>query len=565
MPRAELPVLSFFCFSVLFILTPIHWQSKNVAILSLLSWLGISNIIQGVDSVVWFRDTSLDGRGWCDFATKFRLATQLALPAVSCCICWNLLRLSCPSDGFRRHRKALREACICVLFPLIYALLHLIVQNHRFTIVPSFGCSLSTYTSIPAIILVWLPPIILSTVSYVLAILAALKYFSRTHCESISLSNILAFVRPLVMAIMISSVAISTTSFSLFYHITAEDILPWHGLSATHSHLSEIIVLSSDVSPDLKWVEVEWWAIPASSAIFILASSLGFILNHHDDVGGQGSVKKWVSERILGRSTGMSSFIESSKEIPAHIIFRAPSTPTLSSPSPTSISSVKAAQIYSSPQPPSPSPSSSGSESDSDPDTSFALSTLNYVGSPTGRMALNLPPPPQPSRNERDAANEVSTKSNRLSVPAQEPISGSPASIANSILSAPWPEPPSTIPLSPNSSSTVSIPSPKSTYSQQSSRSARGRPPSIISVNDSIVSSTLSSAAYIYDPALPPVEPPDRRPFENSGIPAIQPPKHARRMKSKESLTGRHIGLSLRRGDRQLRDGVFMTVVQETV
>ena len=44
-----------------------------------------------------------------------------------------------------------------------------IVQGHRFDIIEDYGCRPATYVSIPSILLLWVPPLILSLLSFVFA------------------------------------------------------------------------------------------------------------------------------------------------------------------------------------------------------------------------------------------------------------------------------------------------------------------------------------------------------------------------------------------------------------
>ena len=57
--------------------------------------------------------------------------------------------------------------CICESRDLIYyPSPDCIVQDHRFDLVQDFGCSASVHPSSPALILIWLPPLIICSISF---------------------------------------------------------------------------------------------------------------------------------------------------------------------------------------------------------------------------------------------------------------------------------------------------------------------------------------------------------------------------------------------------------------
>lgn len=45
------------------------------------------------------------------------------------------------------------------------SLLDYIVQGHRFDIIEEYGCRPTTYVSVPAIFLIWVPPLMLSVIA----------------------------------------------------------------------------------------------------------------------------------------------------------------------------------------------------------------------------------------------------------------------------------------------------------------------------------------------------------------------------------------------------------------
>ena len=64
--RTELPVVSFLCIGLLLLLSPVFVHSRNTAVISLAIWLLLSNIIHGVDSIVWAGNVAVHVPAWCD-------------------------------------------------------------------------------------------------------------------------------------------------------------------------------------------------------------------------------------------------------------------------------------------------------------------------------------------------------------------------------------------------------------------------------------------------------------------------------------------------------------------
>ena len=119
------------------------------------------------------------------------LGANLALPAAFLCISRQLELLS-STRTIPCHPTVIRNWLIfdifmCYLLPIIYILLRkynlfhslsnpfpdifcppdLVVQNHRFDLVENFGCSTSVDPSAVGILLMWIPPLLICSISIV--------------------------------------------------------------------------------------------------------------------------------------------------------------------------------------------------------------------------------------------------------------------------------------------------------------------------------------------------------------------------------------------------------------
>ncbi|KAH8101262.1 pheromone A receptor-domain-containing protein [Cristinia sonorae] len=573
--RIELSILSFLSAVLIFLLSPLHWKSHNVAVLSILIWLFVVNLVQGINSTVWLGNVAVRYLVWCDIVTKLRLGFLVALAASCACLSQHLHFVSANPHTKQRFYRTLVECIICIFVPLIYMATHTIVQDHRFNLSPDFGCTSSTYTSIPAIILVWLPPLILCSVTVVYAGLALTQFFGRSVKMSdgsrVRLHSLnWAFLRPLWTTIVISVFALCSVTYSMASSIRETGgVRRWTSWSQVHANLGNVVVLNSP--PELTRIEVEWWVAPVSAILFFATTVAGFLSGLEDDsMFGFTTVRRWYHARVLGRSVDIESFIHSSDNVPSFILRPSPSPHKLGSlpgwddtirftHTPEILTPPPLKTTHEQPRP--------DSASDTESDASFMVSTLSYIQSPTGRKALGIPSPSPTQVARLKTAAAAVVNPNRLSVidPALNQISVSPASPSQSILSASWPEPPSALPLSPINLSPLPIsrsPSPRSPTSSRMKRS-----PS----NSSTTGSMASSTAYANDYSFLP-DPSDTRPFEDSAItvPSVLPSRRVKRSGSKGSFTSRTLQLGSERpsgkGKRvhELDDGVYMTVVHES-
>lgn len=334
-------------------------------------------------------------------------------------------------------------------------------------------------------------------------------------------------------------------------------------------------------------IEVFWWVIPTSTMAFSVMAMIGLVFcQRYDSPSGYRSAGKWFRSTMLRQSCNKDTFIQTSNDISNRFTLMPPTPPL-----PVHLSGWDDSlrSIKSKPKPPALTcniplvpTSPSESESESEADASFKASTLAYLQSPTGRETFRRSPTfskplsPPPAATAPRWSSLLATPP-----PALAPISVS-TSPSQSILSSPWPRPPSAVPVSPSRSPVPSSSSPQPSLQLQPVARAvsrrYARPPSTSSFTGSIASSTISANAYVSDPDIflhSVTSPTYRPPFQDSGIPAdgidieraSSPTRSARRIPSIESFHARN--LSLKRGNLQKKkeiqgDGIYMTVVQET-
>ncbi|GJE89163.1 hypothetical protein PsYK624_052580 [Phanerochaete sordida] len=489
--------------------------------------------------------------------------------------------------------------------------LQIIVQNHRFDLVQDFGCVASIYTSDAALILVWLPPLLFSIASLVFAGLSIRFHIQRSRqlSDRVNLSSRLitvTFLRPLFTSMVISLLILIVSLFDMATAFASDGgMQPWLSWSSVHNLYQVQVVPQSDRA-HIQRIEAWWWVTPIATLIFAATALAGLIYcAQTDSSSGRRKRGHWLHTSLFRRSRGDDEFIQCSEGFPGRLSTRLSTRFTIPSPGPlmsgwddtfrsSKTTRPKLAPIVC-----------------SRPATSPAPSDVSSLESPVAKHPAlafmptpPIPPPapvPEPLRSPPPPAAPRWSELLQSPPPALHPLSASPA---DSILSSPWPAPPTAVPISPLSPAhaltspfapsppslsplsppppviTRSSPSPTLRMSPVPAAPSRRyvRPPSVGSLAESIAPSTISVNAYASDgEGLVPGLPARRAPFADAGIPAPNPASPLversrsplKRIPSLEGFHGRK--LSLARGPapgarrREAPEAIYMTVVQETV
>ncbi|GLB44319.1 putative pheromone A receptor [Lyophyllum shimeji] len=302
------PVAFISAISVLLVL-PWHWRAGNVATLALAFWLFISNIIYGIDAAIWGENARIIIPVWCDITTKLIIGANFAIPAACLCITIHLervasVRLATTTISDKRRRQIF-EALMCFGLPLFFMILHFIVQGHRFDIIEEYGCRPTTYFSIPAIFIVWLPPLLMSIVSLVYAGLALRHFMLRrvsfaAHLNATrSALTTSRYLRLMLMAGLQMIWGVTTTSYALWFTVIGIPIRPWTTWADVHSDFSRIDQYLSLVTPQqvLTAYYVLWWIVPISTLIFVAFFAFG-----NDAMEEYKKCWIWFRTRVLGQT-----------------------------------------------------------------------------------------------------------------------------------------------------------------------------------------------------------------------------------------------------------------------
>ncbi|TKA82446.1 hypothetical protein B0A49_00045 [Cryomyces minteri] len=148
-----------------------HFRNRNIAACSLIFWILVLNLCSLINVFLWPNDNTKswpDGRGLCDVEAKIFVGSFVALTGALLCIMRSLARVMdtehtvvAPTRAQRRRAVAL-DLFFCFGLPLYTMVVHYVVQPNRYYLWGISGCSASVDNSWVFIVLIVLPPLLLS-------------------------------------------------------------------------------------------------------------------------------------------------------------------------------------------------------------------------------------------------------------------------------------------------------------------------------------------------------------------------------------------------------------------
>ncbi|KAH6890839.1 pheromone receptor [Coprinopsis sp. MPI-PUGE-AT-0042] len=566
---------------------PVKRVYSDVPSLALVFWLLVANLIHLVNAIVWAGNVEVHSEIWCDITTKLVLGVNVAIPAAFLCIGRQLELLSSKRKLFnadpRYHRNSMIfEALCCYFIPLIYMSLHIISQDSRYDLVVDMGCTASIHPSTPALITIWVLPLVLCVIALFFcgfALHHSLHMNSSAfslHLSSRTTMGSGVLFRRLTTAMIVTGVLVVTTLFSLF---SIPSLKAWTNWQEVHQRLGDVTIIT--LPQEIAAIRVGWWTLFVISIVYVLLllvigeetrdSYRWFVAQSVKCQQGLSKLHSKVKSKLQSKSF---SIRRPRRELVLPMAQKKPTRPYTvelrsgwddmlefkvpSSPSPKGTKSASSSPTPSSQQ---QFPVSAKVSQMSAEDTAFMNSTISYLGSPPAQSlgvssptlerppAFHLPRKPLPA---------LSVTIDDPVLPwADSPVLGSPARLAArtpsvksakpqiaSVFEAEWPIPPST---------------PSPVCSRYATRSP----------THSIADSTYSDVPSYYR---------EGRPFEGASIiiPASSHSGH-----SPEAIDHSGRGPALKRSLQSLRiswdrvrhgsspsvsgpDGIRMTVVRET-
>ncbi|KAH7338565.1 STE-3-like pheromone receptor [Rhizoctonia solani] len=285
--RLDLPIVSFICTVLVLIPLPWHWRARNIPTLSLIFWLTVVNFPRGINAIICAGDKLAYVLVWCDITTKLTMGASYAYASAAVCICRNLAHVCSPyytiPNAAQRRTQTIFEICMCIVWPVIGMALHYVVQGNRFFVMEDFGCQPSIYVSIPAVFIVYLPPIVCGLATIVYSAISLRWLVHRRTQFQVALPSRpygMTTERHLRLVALSITLMLSVTSMTVFVfvtNLTQAGLRPWISWDFVHEDWYHINQISKSIPPQSLWDHylVGWYTVPFTSVIFFAFFGLG--------------------------------------------------------------------------------------------------------------------------------------------------------------------------------------------------------------------------------------------------------------------------------------------------
>ncbi|KAB5588812.1 Pheromone B beta 1 receptor [Ceratobasidium theobromae] len=268
----DMPIVSFICAISILILLPLHWRTRNYAVLLSIIWIATTNLIRGINSAIWANNTDIKYEIWCDINTKLIIGGNFALPATGFCVCRFLAQVGAPPRSIPDASDKRRRA----RFDIDY-----VVQGHRFDIIEEIGCIPYVYQSVAGLLIVRLPSLLVSLGGLVYAGIALHWFvYRRAQFQQVLQSTQSGLTKSLYLRFISLSVIemVYTTTMSLFIFVNSvRRVRPWASWDDVHLDWYRIDQYSREIYPPSVWnmVTLSWYSVPIASVLFIAFFGFG--------------------------------------------------------------------------------------------------------------------------------------------------------------------------------------------------------------------------------------------------------------------------------------------------
>ncbi|KAI0028108.1 GPCR fungal pheromone mating factor [Vararia minispora EC-137] len=296
--QALLPVFSFLSILLLVLIIPGQLKSNTIPAMSIICWLFVCNIIHTANSIAWADNTNTHAPIWCDISTKILLGAMVAVPGSLLCLSRQLELVSSRYEHTKMpspRYKAIVEFIMCIAIPFLYMSLHTIVQFRRFSVLENLGCQAAVHDSIPGLVLVWLPPFVISAVAF-LYNCSAVVNITKSHLNSVAYfpsapeMQLSLFIRRLVFLTV--AVLYTGVAYTVILSWSSTNLLPWTSIAQVHAGFGQVEIIQSRTQLAVQ-SNLIWWSIPTWSLLLFALSVFG-----EETKKGYRKIWAW----ILGRS-----------------------------------------------------------------------------------------------------------------------------------------------------------------------------------------------------------------------------------------------------------------------
>ncbi|KAH6907369.1 pheromone receptor Rcb2 B44 [Coprinopsis sp. MPI-PUGE-AT-0042] len=341
------PVVAFIGFVVSLVPLPWHLQAWNSGTCFFMMWTSLACLNQFVNSLVWSGNVTNHSPVWCEISIRILLGASVGIPASSLCIVRRLYSIASVQnvaiDRIQKRRSVIIDACICVLFPLVYIALQYVVQGHRYDIFEDIGCYPALYNTALTYVISYIPPLALGVISFIYCGMA-LYHFNMRRIQFSSFLNsgtTLTMSRYLRLMGLALVEMCCTTPLAIFVIVLNSKIAPSPYISweDTHWGYSQIQQVPRAIWGMSKLLTVSFeltrWLAPFSAILFFIffgfaeeakkqyAAAFTALLKRF----GIKPPSSWSSSTLKSQLSSKASFTTSSKKAFVSLPDSAASTP----------------------------------------------------------------------------------------------------------------------------------------------------------------------------------------------------------------------------------------------
>ncbi|PPQ91373.1 hypothetical protein CVT25_004140 [Psilocybe cyanescens] len=206
------------------------------------------------------------------------IGLNVGIPAAGLCICRRLYHIaslkSMSVTEADKRRNVIVDLSIGLGLPVLEMVLHYIVQGHRFNIYEGVGCIPSTYATWPALLIIFIPPILIGLASAIYATLNIVHFreISKKCADFPGHSNLTSsrYLRFLYLSGSEILCTIPLASYNTF--VASSQLSPWISWADTHADFSRV-----DVIPAVLWrsnrhvegnIELSRWLVVFCAFVF---------------------------------------------------------------------------------------------------------------------------------------------------------------------------------------------------------------------------------------------------------------------------------------------------------
>ncbi|KAF5385781.1 hypothetical protein D9615_002418 [Tricholomella constricta] len=318
-------VVSFITFILVAIPFSWHLEAWNTGTCLYMAWSSLGCLNLFINSVVWRENMANVAPVWCDISTKFIFGVTVALPAASLCINRRLYQIASiqavTMTRADKRKGVLVDLSIGVGLPVLFMILHYIVQGHRFDIFEDYGCMPFSYNTPITYVIVHGPILTLGIVSAVYASLSIIKLKRRkvelqTLLSSHPSLNASRYLR--LMCLASTEIALSVPLALVAIVISSQgDVQPWISWEDVHFGFSWVerypaVVWRATSTSNLGLERTRWGTVVCGLIFFAFFGFAEEAMDHYRfayrAVGRWLGVRTWPVENLDGGYAGSMQF-----------------------------------------------------------------------------------------------------------------------------------------------------------------------------------------------------------------------------------------------------------------